>query len=52
MKIFLQLTFLVFISPPGWAKDRHYYIGIKETTWNYAPTGKNMLNRKPFSEDQ
>ncbi|KAK2508625.1 hypothetical protein MC885_019175 [Smutsia gigantea] len=36
----------------GWAKDKHYYIGIKETTWNYAPTGKNMLNGKPFSEDQ
>uniref|UniRef100_A0A8C3WUF8 ferroxidase n=1 Tax=Catagonus wagneri TaxID=51154 RepID=A0A8C3WUF8_9CETA len=52
MKIFLPLAFLVFISSPGWTKDRHYNIGIKETTWNYAPTGKNMLNGKPISEDQ
>uniref|UniRef100_A0A671EB27 Ceruloplasmin n=1 Tax=Rhinolophus ferrumequinum TaxID=59479 RepID=A0A671EB27_RHIFE len=42
MKNILLMTFLVFISSPGWAKDRHYYIGIKETTWNYAPTGKNI----------
>ncbi|XP_047610849.1 ceruloplasmin-like [Phacochoerus africanus] len=52
MKILLPLTFLVFISSPGWTRDRHYNLGIKETTWNYAPTGKNMLNGKPISEDQ
>ncbi|XP_019666136.1 ceruloplasmin-like [Felis catus] len=52
MKALLPLMFLFFVSSPGWAKDRHYSIGIKETTWNYAPTGKNMLNGKPFSEDQ
>ncbi|XP_039096968.1 ceruloplasmin-like [Hyaena hyaena] len=40
------------MTSPGWAKDRHYSIGIKETTWNYAPTGKNMLNGKTFLEDQ
>lgn len=52
MKALLPLAFLVFISSPGWAKNRHYYIAIKETTWNYAPTGKNMLTGKPISEDQ
>ncbi|XP_004419321.1 PREDICTED: ceruloplasmin-like [Ceratotherium simum simum] len=52
MKVLLPLTFLAFLSSPGWAKDRHYHIGIKETTWNYAPTGRNMLNGKPISEDQ
>ncbi|XP_036099596.1 ceruloplasmin-like [Molossus molossus] len=52
MKALLPLTFLVFLSSPGWTKDRHYYIGIKETTWNYAPTGKNVLNGKPISEDE
>uniref|UniRef100_A0A452RR96 Plastocyanin-like domain-containing protein n=1 Tax=Ursus americanus TaxID=9643 RepID=A0A452RR96_URSAM len=46
MKALLPLIFLVFISSPGGAVDRHYSIGIKETTWNYAPTGKNMLNGK------
>uniref|UniRef100_A0A671E9X8 Hephaestin n=1 Tax=Rhinolophus ferrumequinum TaxID=59479 RepID=A0A671E9X8_RHIFE len=52
MKNILLMTFLVFISSPGWAKDRHYYIGIKETTWNYAPTGKNMLNGKEFQSQK
>ncbi|CAK6441526.1 unnamed protein product [Pipistrellus nathusii] len=52
MKFLLPPTFLVIISSLGWAKDRHYYIAINETTWNYAPTGKNMLNGKPFSEDE
>uniref|UniRef100_A0A8C9GMX2 ferroxidase n=1 Tax=Piliocolobus tephrosceles TaxID=591936 RepID=A0A8C9GMX2_9PRIM len=31
--------------------NRHYYTGIEESIWNYAPSGKNMLNGKPFSED-
>lgn len=52
MKILLPLTFLVFISSPGWTIERHYYIGIRETTWNYAPTGKYMLIVMPISEDQ
>nr|XP_002814211.2 ceruloplasmin-like [Pongo abelii] len=51
MKALLPLTFLFFIGSPGWAIDRHYYIGIEESIWNYAPSGKNMLNGKPFSED-
>nr|XP_045242731.1 ceruloplasmin isoform X3 [Macaca fascicularis] len=51
MKALLPLIFLFFISSPGWATDRHYYIGIEESIWNYAPSGKNMLNGKPFSED-
>lgn len=52
MKALLPLTVLVLTGSPGWAKDRHYYIGIRETFWNYAPTGKNMLNGQPISEDQ
>ncbi|XP_033058048.1 ceruloplasmin-like [Trachypithecus francoisi] len=51
MKALLPLIFLFFISFPSWAIDRHYYIGIEESIWNYAPSGKNMLSGKPFSED-
>ncbi|XP_057595408.1 ceruloplasmin-like [Hippopotamus amphibius kiboko] len=51
MKMLLPLTFLVFVSSPGWTIERNYYMGIRETTWNYAPTGINMLNGMPFSED-
>ena len=52
MKILFSLTYLIFISSLGWTIDRYYYIDIEETTWNYAPTGKNMLNGMPFSDDQ
>ncbi|XP_062947427.1 ceruloplasmin isoform X2 [Cynocephalus volans] len=36
MKILMLGIFLFLYSTPGWAKDKHYYIGIIETTWNYA----------------
>ncbi|KAB1284100.1 Ceruloplasmin [Camelus dromedarius] len=36
MKIFLLGIFLIFYSTSARAKDKHYYIGIIETTWNYA----------------
>uniref|UniRef100_A0AC11ETK9 Uncharacterized protein n=1 Tax=Ovis aries TaxID=9940 RepID=A0AC11ETK9_SHEEP len=52
MKLLFSLIYLVFISSLGWTIDRYYYIGIEETTWNYAPTGKNLLNGMPFSDDQ
>ncbi|XP_038599910.1 ceruloplasmin-like [Tachyglossus aculeatus] len=53
MKRFLLLTyFICFTTSPGWATDRHYYIGIVETPWNYAPTGKNIVNAKSIPEDE
>ncbi|XP_053455644.1 ceruloplasmin-like [Nycticebus coucang] len=52
MNALLPLIFLFFISSLGWAKDKHYFISIEEVLWNYAPSGKNMLSGKPFSEDQ
>ncbi|XP_007938398.2 ceruloplasmin [Orycteropus afer afer] len=36
MKILLLGIFLFLYSTSAWAKDRHYYIGIIETTWDYA----------------
>ncbi|XP_058406209.1 ceruloplasmin [Diceros bicornis minor] len=35
MKIFLLGIFLL-CSNSAWAKNKHYYIGIIETAWNYA----------------
>ncbi|XP_006876432.1 PREDICTED: ceruloplasmin-like [Chrysochloris asiatica] len=52
MKALFPLTFLVFLIPLAHAEDRHYSIGIRETAWDYAITGRNMLNGKVFSEDQ
>ncbi|KAJ8367968.1 hypothetical protein SKAU_G00079960 [Synaphobranchus kaupii] len=31
---------------------RTYYIGIKEETWNYAPSGKNRITGIPVAEDK
>lgn len=36
MKIFLLCIFLILCGTSAWAKDKHYYIGIIETAWNYA----------------
>lgn len=37
MKLFLLSTFLFLYSSLAWARDKHYYIGITEAVWNYAP---------------
>nr|XP_044986682.1 ceruloplasmin isoform X2 [Jaculus jaculus] len=37
MKLWMLGVFLFFCSDKTWARDKHYYIGIIETTWNYAP---------------
>ncbi|XP_036611590.1 ceruloplasmin-like [Trichosurus vulpecula] len=50
--LLLFTSFLIFANSPGWAKERHYYVGIREETWNYAPTGKNIVNGKLISEDK
>ncbi|XP_004834476.1 ceruloplasmin isoform X1 [Heterocephalus glaber] len=36
MKLSVLGIFLFLCSTPAWTKDKHYYIGINETTWNYA----------------
>ncbi|XP_045150941.1 ceruloplasmin [Echinops telfairi] len=53
MRSLVPLTFFLASMPSlSVAEDRFYYIGIRETTWDYAPTGRNMLNGKVFSEDE
>uniref|UniRef100_G5EA73 Ceruloplasmin n=1 Tax=Sarcophilus harrisii TaxID=9305 RepID=G5EA73_SARHA len=37
MQFLLLVSFLFFYSTQVWARERHYYIGIIETAWNYAP---------------
>ncbi|XP_072474368.1 ceruloplasmin-like [Notamacropus eugenii] len=49
--LLLFSSFLIFSNSPGWAKERHYYVGIREGTWNYAPIGRNIVNGKLISED-
>ncbi|XP_043730122.1 ceruloplasmin isoform X1 [Cervus elaphus] len=46
MKIFLLCIFLILCGTSAWAKDKHYYIGIIETAWNYASDhgGKKLIS--------
>lgn len=34
------------------SRERVYYIGIIEDDWNYAPSGKNLLNGKVIEDDE
>ncbi|KAM5292843.1 ceruloplasmin [Ctenodactylus gundi] len=44
MKLFMLVMFLFWYSTPAWTKEKRYYIGIIETTWNYASdTGEKKL---------
>jgi len=36
--------------PPG--VTRTYYISADEVAWNYAPTGRNVLTGKPFTDEE
>jgi manganese oxidase len=33
-------------------KVRIYYIAADEVTWNYAPSGKNVITNQPFTDEQ
>lgn len=32
--------------------ERVYYVGIVEEQWDYAPSGKNLLNGKDVASDE
>ncbi|XP_053296757.1 ferroxidase HEPHL1 isoform X2 [Pleuronectes platessa] len=34
------------------SRDRVYYVGIIEEAWDYAPSGKNLLNGEPVGNDE
>ncbi|HEY1679180.1 MAG TPA: multicopper oxidase domain-containing protein [Candidatus Sulfotelmatobacter sp.] len=38
------LVFFVFFASFGFAVTRHYYIAAEDVTWNYAPSGRNLMN--------
>ena len=43
------LLFFWFASCSCLAATRHYYIAAEDVTWNYAPSGHNLLNGNPDS---
>jgi manganese oxidase len=41
------LLLFLFASCSCLAATRHYYIAAEDVTWNYAPSGHNLLNGNP-----
>ncbi|XP_053467305.1 ferroxidase HEPHL1 [Ictalurus furcatus] len=46
-----SLTFLTVLGL-GRCLQRIYYIGIQEVDWNYAPSGKNLINGLQIDQDE
>lgn len=46
----LRLCLLFFSISSCFATTRHYYIAAEDVTWNYAPSGRNLLNGTPIAQ--
>jgi manganese oxidase len=47
--VLLWFVLLSFI-PVAFAATRHYYIAAEDVSWNYAPSGMNLLNATPVPQ--
>lgn len=36
----------------GRSRERVYYVGIIEANWDYAPSGKNLLDGRAIVDDE
>lgn len=43
---------LLLSRAEGGRRERVYYVGIIEDDWDYAPSGKNLINGKNYTEDE
>nr|XP_046267166.1 ferroxidase HEPHL1 isoform X2 [Scatophagus argus] len=52
--LFMSCLLLLLLSgaEAGRGRERVYYVGIIEDLWNYAPSGKNLLNGKNVGDDE
>ncbi|XP_046876457.1 ferroxidase HEPHL1-like [Hypomesus transpacificus] len=50
--IFSGLVLLFSAIAQAECRDRVYYIGIVERNWDYAPSGKNLINGKSIADDE
>ncbi len=50
----LQWTLLWVLCCAGIVSSipREYFFAIKEIQWDYAPSGKNVIQNKPIKEDE
>ncbi|MGA9388973.1 MAG: multicopper oxidase domain-containing protein, partial [Candidatus Sulfotelmatobacter sp.] len=44
----LGILFVLSCASSCLATTRHYYIAAEDVTWNYAPSGFNLLNGNPI----
>jgi hypothetical protein len=50
MQRVLVLWFVFFSASSCLAATRHYYIAAEDVTWNYAPSGHDLLTAKPIRQ--
>jgi len=51
IKLAIGLWFVFFLSIPSClGTTRHYYIAAEDVSWNYAPSGHNLLNATPIRQ--
>lgn len=46
----LAVCFLSFLVSPLAAATRQYYIAAEDVTWNFAPSGRNLLDGNPVPQ--
>ncbi|HZQ18591.1 MAG TPA: multicopper oxidase domain-containing protein [Terriglobales bacterium] len=49
-QVALAICSLTFLSLPLSAATRHYYIAAEDVTWNFAPSGRNLLDGDPVPQ--
>uniref|UniRef100_A0A7N6BX88 ferroxidase n=1 Tax=Anabas testudineus TaxID=64144 RepID=A0A7N6BX88_ANATE len=54
LRLFATCVLLILCScaRTSHSRERVYYVGIIEDLWDYAPSGKNLLNGKDIEEDE
>ncbi|XP_051902773.1 ferroxidase HEPHL1 isoform X2 [Hippocampus zosterae] len=51
--LFGYLLFILCLTAEGTrGRERVYYVGVIEALWNYAPSGKNLLNNVDVANDE
>jgi manganese oxidase len=50
VRIRRALALLFLCASSCLAATRHYYIAAEDVTWNYAPSGRNLLNGNPIPQ--
>jgi FtsP/CotA-like multicopper oxidase with cupredoxin domain len=50
VRIYRLLGLFLLLASSCLAATRHYYIAAEDVTWDYAPSGRNLLNGSPIPQ--